>query len=148
MSIPSAPPEDYVGVNGSMEPLKTFASWLSEATTQEHWRPYRGSSVVEQCSHPDRATKVMPLIKAAGVETRGKAAFLIRCHGPCNERLGPTDFETFPGDLLILNNGKRLPSTADGKPLIMGRWLSFNQAVNIAVASGEVLYLLAIFKKR
>lgn len=72
MSNPSAPPEDYVGVNGPMEALNTLASWLSVAAMQEYWRPYRGSSVVEQCSHPDRATKVMPLIKAANVEVSSK----------------------------------------------------------------------------
>ncbi len=51
-----------------LEQADVLAAWLQQISDDENWRPYRGSVEVEQCSPPDRTSRVRPLISAGNVE--------------------------------------------------------------------------------
>ncbi|KFY96763.1 hypothetical protein V500_02313 [Pseudogymnoascus sp. VKM F-4518 (FW-2643)] len=131
-----------------LEQADVLAAWLQQISDDEHWRPYRGSVEIEQCSHPDRTSRVRPLISAGNVETKGRAAFLLRCRGPSRESLEPTSLEMFPGEILTLYHDKDFPLTMDGKPLIVGERTIITQPASINVAPGDMLLLIVIFTKR
>jgi hypothetical protein len=150
----------------SQKEIDELTAWLQGISETDDWRPYQGSNQVQQCSHPDRTIRVEPLVRSAEIEvssisrrlrfpanqvfsqTRGRAAFLIRCRGPCSNSLKPTSLETFPGQLLTLYHGTEHAPTADGKPLTVGEWVTFTQPTKIHVTSGDTLLLFVTFKKR
>jgi hypothetical protein len=51
-----------------LEQADILAAWLQQISDEEHWRPYRGSVEIKQCSHPDRSSRVKALIDAGNVE--------------------------------------------------------------------------------
>lgn len=75
-------------------------------------------------------------------------AFLIRFRGPCNKILEPTPNETFPGELLTLYHGELVHPTANGKALLIGEWIKFQEPPIIHVADQDTLLLFVLFTKR
>lgn len=74
------------------EQADALAAWLRQISDDEHWRPYRGSIDIEQCSHPDRITRVRSLISAGNVEVYSNipaalVSLLIVIYRPRAERL-------------------------------------------------------------
>lgn len=65
----------------ALDQAGVLAGWLMENES------YRGSAEIAQWSHPDRTQRVKPVMNAMNVATTGKAAFLLRCRGPCNTSL-------------------------------------------------------------
>lgn len=63
----------------ALDQAGVLAGWLMENES------YRGSAEIAQWSHPDRTQRVKPVMNA--MNTTGKAAFLLRCRGPCNTSL-------------------------------------------------------------
>jgi hypothetical protein len=106
-------------LRSSLKEIDELTAWLQGISETNDWRPYQGSNEVQQCSHPDQTIRVEPLVRAAEIETRGRAAFLIRCRGPCSNSLKPTLLETFPGQFLALSHGTEHPPTADGDTLLL-----------------------------
>ncbi|RSL64170.1 hypothetical protein CEP51_013196 [Fusarium floridanum] len=129
-----------------LEQAGNLASWLVGLGDND-WASYQGSTV-EQCKHPGRRERIVGLIKASGIETTGRIAFVFRCRGPFVGTLKPTPRETFPGNIILISQRESPAFYLNGTLTSPGERQEIDGPARIEVGAEEVVFFLATFTKK
>lgn len=133
-------------LRGISASLAKLATWLVEVD-EEHWVSYRKSTCISQCRHPERDQKIAELLRWGIIDRQGKFAFLLRCRGPCSERLHATIRQTYPSEVILLLEDGSARATIEGEYVRPGETISYPEPPLLEVEAGSSTFMLAVFMK-
>ena len=144
------------------ELARALAQWL---LANDRWEKYPGQVGIDACSHPDRASKLVPMIKLMDIEVspvypprtdratepykpQRKTAFLLRCKGPVDTHLEPRKSEAFPAEIVPLHQDEGSTPTLNGKAMEVGERITLETMAHLVVHEEQWLFFCAIFENQ
>ncbi|KND88056.1 hypothetical protein TOPH_07250 [Tolypocladium ophioglossoides CBS 100239] len=126
--------------------LTELGNWLLDVK-EEQWIAYRDSPCISQCSHPERNEKIANLLRWGIIDHKGKFGVLLRCRGPCSERVYAMTQQACPGELIMLLENGSARAIFDGENIEPGESRSYSDPPLLEVAAETIIFLLAVFRK-